>query len=274
MGRDRFEASFRVDAPVDAVWERLTTFAGTPYEGDPGDPADLGAGKSNAFAIGVDRISQPLFRHRGQHLAANQLDVVIAPATVLCGHGVGAQECGLYGDAGRVLQCPGNAQQPQFTVQIETITGFDLDRRNPFLFQRQQPTQGLRCQVLVSGSAGRINGRHDASAGPRNILVTCALKPLFELRCTIAGKYQVGMAVDQCRRQPLPTERTGRGSVGRRQLRRPAHPGNTTVSNRQRSIFDDAERRRTHLHGGNMRVAQQQIPMENSRLPVANCNGP
>jgi hypothetical protein len=42
VGRDRFDSRLRVDAPVEAVWERLTTFAGTPFEGDPGDPADLG----------------------------------------------------------------------------------------------------------------------------------------------------------------------------------------------------------------------------------------
>ena len=30
------------DAPIDEVWKRLTTFSGTPYEGDPGDPADIG----------------------------------------------------------------------------------------------------------------------------------------------------------------------------------------------------------------------------------------
>jgi S1-C subfamily serine protease len=43
MTRDRFDARFTVDAPVDSVWERLTTFAGTPFEGDPGDPGDLRA---------------------------------------------------------------------------------------------------------------------------------------------------------------------------------------------------------------------------------------
>ncbi|MDX2380484.1 MAG: hypothetical protein QNM02_12090 [Acidimicrobiia bacterium] len=43
MGRDRFDAQFRVGARLDRVWDRLTTFAGTPYEGDPGDPGDLRA---------------------------------------------------------------------------------------------------------------------------------------------------------------------------------------------------------------------------------------
>ena len=43
MGRDRFDAQFRVGARADTVWDRLTTFAGTPYEGDPGDPGDLRA---------------------------------------------------------------------------------------------------------------------------------------------------------------------------------------------------------------------------------------
>lgn len=42
MGRDRFDSRFVIDAPIDEVWKRLTTFSGTPYEGDPGDPADIG----------------------------------------------------------------------------------------------------------------------------------------------------------------------------------------------------------------------------------------
>ncbi len=41
MGRDRFDSRFTVDAQVAAVWERLTTFDGTQYEDDPGDPGDL-----------------------------------------------------------------------------------------------------------------------------------------------------------------------------------------------------------------------------------------
>lgn len=70
MGRDRFDARFRVDTPVEAVWEQLTTFAGTPYEGDPGDPADIGS--DQLWLPGFDASATVLAGEPPSHLVARK----------------------------------------------------------------------------------------------------------------------------------------------------------------------------------------------------------
>jgi hypothetical protein len=87
MGRNRFDSRFRVAASVDRVWERLTTFAGTPYEGDPGDPADLATDQmwlpgfdASATVVTADEPSRLVARKDHDPCGGTRIEFGLAPA--------------------------------------------------------------------------------------------------------------------------------------------------------------------------------------------------
>jgi hypothetical protein len=48
----------------------------------------------------------------------------------------------------------------------------------------------------------RFHGRDDAAAGARDLLIARAGQPLFEFAGAVAAIDQMGMAIDQARRDP------------------------------------------------------------------------
>ena len=124
----------------------------------------------------------------------------------------------------------------QFVGEVEAVAGLDLDRRRAIGQQGAGARQRLREQCVLVGGARRAHRRHDAAAGARDVLVAGAVQALLELAGAVAAEDQVGMAVDQPRRdqrplhrldlrgQHYPEHRAGRAARRHGGSRRPSSP--------------------------------------------------
>src|SRR5205823_5316018 len=86
--------------------------------------------------------------------------------------------------------------------RILTITGLDLDRRDPFTDQGRQTLLALCGEHILSRRARRAKRRLDSAARARNVGVTRAMQTLLEFLGTVAGVNEMRMAIDQSRRSP------------------------------------------------------------------------
>ncbi len=84
-------------------------------------------------------------------------------------------------------------------------------------------SRGLLCAIrlVYRGGAGRAHGCRDASARPRNLRVRGPLLPRLELVGAIAGIDEVGVAVDESRRDPMATRIERSRGAARQVTRRP-----------------------------------------------------
>ena len=113
-----------------------------------------------------------------------------------------AEKAGSNRYRARAAEPPRGLQLPAFGVELQTVAGFDLDRRDAFGEQRVEPRQRRRHQLLGAGLPGRLHRRDDSTAGLRDLLVAGTGQPLLEFGGAVAAMDKVGMAVDQARRDP------------------------------------------------------------------------
>ncbi len=168
------------------------------------DAPDLLRREGDAFAEAVNGIHQT-GGMRG--LQSRQHDVVdeIAVAAAIFGRRRMRPEIG-GGDADGTVgaQAPGGAQHLHLVGHRQPVAGFDLDRRHPFGHQRIETRQAFGNQHLLARLPDLPDGGDDAAAGPGNLLIGGTGEPHLELACPVSGKDQMGVAVDQTRRDPAP----------------------------------------------------------------------
>ena len=124
-------------------------------------------------------------------------------------------------ETGRSLaEPPRGAKRLFFIVEVEAVARLDLDRRDAFGDQRVEPRQRLAHELVLARRTQRLDRRDDAAACPRHFLVGRAGQPHLELVGAVAGMDEMGVAIDQARRDPaafavddLRTGRRGRGKV-------------------------------------------------------------
>jgi hypothetical protein len=133
---------------------------------------------------------------------------------------MGAQKCRADRDCARRAQ-RARAQHADFARPIEAIARLDLDRRGPFRDQRVEAGQGAGDKIALARRARGAHGRDDAAAAPRDFFIGHAFEAHLELGGAVAAVDQVGVAIDQARRDPaaraiddLP--RIKRRGIGRR----------------------------------------------------------
>jgi hypothetical protein len=134
---------------------------------------------------------------------------------------MGAQKCRADRDRARRAQRARGAQHADFARPIEAIARLDLDRRGPFRDQRVEAGQGAGDKIALARRARGAHGRDDAAAAPRDFFIGRAFEAHLELGGAVAAVDQVGVAIDQARRDPaaraiddLP--RIKRRGIGRR----------------------------------------------------------
>src|SRR6185369_17785712 len=97
-----------------------------------------------------------------------------------------------------------DAQATRLVLGAEAVARLDLDRRHAFAHQGEGALAGQVEQRLVARSARRRDGRADAAAGAGDLLVGRAFEALLELAGALTGVDEVGVAVDESRRDERP----------------------------------------------------------------------
>ena len=98
------------------------------------------------------------------------------------------------------------AELARLGLGIEAIAGFHLDGRHALGDQVIEAGQGGGDQRVFVRRPGRLDGRHDAAAGARDLLVGGARQPKLELVRPVARIDEMRVAIDQSRRDPAAIE--------------------------------------------------------------------
>ena len=130
------------------------------------------------------------------------LDVVALAIAEFGRQRVRAEKRRAHADAELAADPPGHAQHLQFAVEIEAVARLDLDRGHAIGEQRCGPRQRRGEQGIVVERARRVDGRGDAAAGAGDLFVAGAVQAHVEFVGAVAAEDEMGMAVDQARRDP------------------------------------------------------------------------
>jgi hypothetical protein len=155
-------------------------------------------------------------------------------------------------------------EQAPLSREFKPVAGLDLDGGNPLRHDLPGANGRGGTQFLVRRLAGCLHGRLNTAAGARNVLVRNAAKPLLELLHSMTAIHQVGVAIDQSRRQPqtlgLVNANAGRLSLAQT-LGGRADPRNTITFHRQGAVFDIAIGFGARDHGGNVGPGPNLVPV-------------
>ena len=110
---------------------------------------------------------------------------------------MGTKEGGFDADRAVCHDCTGNPQHPQFSLCIEAIAGFDLNRGHAFSDQHINTAQGILKQLVFCGVAGGCHGRNNATTSARNLFVARPIQAHFEFYRAITTMHDVRVAIDQ-----------------------------------------------------------------------------
>ena len=99
-------------------------------------------------------------------------------------------------------QGPRHLEHPPLGVEIQAITRFHFEGGDALRHQSRGPNRSRRHEFYRIRGAGGADGRLDAAAGARDLLVRHPAQPLLELLHPVARVHQVRVAIDQSRRHP------------------------------------------------------------------------
>ena len=155
------------------------------------------------------------------------------------------------------------AQLAQLGVDVEAVARLDLDGGDPFGEKGPQSIEGERGQAVLVRLPGRLHRRQNAAAAARDLFVGHAFEALLELRGTAPRVHEVGVAVDEPRRDPGSTrivpEHVRRDRLGQSIHR--THPGDALARHRNGAGVDRPVR---HLgigcHGREPSIHPEHVP--------------
>ena len=158
-----------------------------------------------------------------------------------------AQERAADADGARFAQSARRAQRFSLVGQIEAVTRLDLDSCYALGDQRVEARQGLLNQFLLAGRAQRLDGRDYTAARLRNLLIARAAQPHFELARPIAGMDEMGVTINQPRRDPsaFAADRLGACMQIRRHVGFRTSVNDAPAPRRNGAVLDNSEARQT-----------------------------
>ena len=173
----------------------------------------------------------------------------------------GEQGC-TYRDRCCIAELPCNGEHLELGFDVQAVAGLDLDRRDAFGGERLNPGQGGRVELVRRSGPRGVDRREDAAAGSRDVLVARAFQAPLELTGTIAGEYEVRVAVDECRCYPAAAERAYVAGSIVREIRERADPPDDAVARRSGfrddgAVLDDAVVGTRHRR--DIQVCQQEV---------------
>ena len=195
--------------------------------------------KGQMLAEGVHRVRQPVGFHLRQNALANQIDPAVGILFKFRWKGVRRQAGRQHVDGRAFAQLADGAQHAQLARLIQPIARFNLYRGDSFRQQSVKPPARRRHQRRFAGFARGAHRRENAAALRGDLGVADAVEALLELCAAVAAEHQMGMAVDQARRQYAAVEAVllTRRKIGHLCAR--PYPHYPVACDRQRAILDD-----------------------------------
>ena len=166
----------------------------------PEDLLGLGQREGDALAEHIHRIHQPFGGQRGQHVVADEVDVVLAAPCVFGRQGVRAQKSGAHRHPKHLAQAARHAQLLAFVLQRQAVAGFDLDGAHALGQQGLQARHGLGKKLVFRRRTRGLDRRHNAPARLGHFFVRGTGQAHGEFVGTLAAVDQMGVAIDQARR--------------------------------------------------------------------------
>ncbi len=222
--------------------------------------------KGDGLAIGIHRIHQALGMGGGQDIIHSLIHIGRAIVPVLGRQGMKPQIAGADPHPGIATNPARNAQHLQLTVAIQAIAGLDLDRGDAGLLQARQPLDGQVVKLVLACLAGGADRGDDAAARAGDVFIADARQPLLELARAVAAKDQVGVAIDQARRDPSPFQSLDLFSLVFWQIGTWADPCDATILDQDSAVLDGSIGHAGLGHGGDPAVNQQAIRDQAHRL--------
>ncbi len=152
-------------------------------------------------------------------------------------------------------------EQAHFGLGIEAVAGLDLDRGAAAGHQRVETAAALVEQLLVRRGGGALDRRGDPAAGLGDLFIGRAGAAHRMLVGARAAEHQVGVAIDQPRRDPGAAERVDLLCAIAGKLGALADADDAAAVDPDRAILDQAKRiARPVLQAGDVAVDEQPVP--------------
>ena len=97
-----------------------------------------------------------------------------------------------------------HAEHLELGLDIEAVAGLDLDGRDAFGEERSQAAGCGPEEVVLARRARGGDRREDAAALLGDVGIGCAVEPLLEFIGAIAAIDEMGVAIDETRRDEAP----------------------------------------------------------------------
>ncbi len=225
------------------------------------DSLDLFGREGDGFAECVDADREALLGGGGDQLVHDLADIMGAAIALLGRERVKRKQGRNDADGLIFAEFCGDPEQPQLARRIEAVAGLDLDGRAAAAHQRMKAPAALLDQFIVGRRRGVLDRGSDSATGGRNLLIGCAGATHRVLVGAGAAEDEMGVAVDQARRDPGAAERDHflRAKTGK--LGALADTNDIAVLDADRTIFDDPERiARLLLERCDPAVDEQPVP--------------
>ena len=207
----------------------------------PEDAGRLLRRERDVFAERIDRVGEPLGSDLRHHLLADEVDVGATPARELRRQGMGAQEGRRHGHRASFGEPSGGPQHGALGLEVEAVTRLDLDGGDTLGAQCVEPGKGRSHQGFETGLACGAHRGEDAVSGLQQVFVARPLEARLELVGPLAPVDQVGVAVDETRRDPAAlqvADDAGKRSRPPRKVRPAAAVRDSPVPDPQGAIVD------------------------------------
>ena len=131
-----------------------------------------------------------------------------------------------------------NLQHQAFRFQIESISGFDFNRRHALTHQRVQAWLALLNECHFCRSSRGAHRGENAATSIGDSFVAGTLQAHFKFLRAVSGEYEMRVAIDQTRRQQCPRAIMHNRRICQRRISRLAYPGNSIVLRRDGALFN------------------------------------
>ncbi len=173
-------------------------------------------------------------------------------------------------------EAAGDAQHLELVLAGQAIAGLDLDGGDPLGHQPRETATGGVEQLRLRSRPRRCHRRAYTAAGARNFLIARSLQAPLELAGAVAAEDDMGMAIDQARRDPEPGTIDHLGGEGLgpvRQGRARADEGDPPILAGKGAVADGAVSLAARCHGRELRVDPEPVPFRHASIPLLPAGG-
>ena len=217
--------------------------------------------KADGVAEAIDGARQFQARNGWNHLVHDLVDIVFTVRGELGGQGMEREQCRHDAHRFRLVERARDVEKADFARRIESITRLDFDRRAPARHQRMETAARRFQQLGHTRRAGCRDRGGDTAPGSGNLLVGRPRPPSGMFGRPRSAEHEVGMAIDQSRRDPRAPQGDDFRGLDPREFRAAPDAHDPAVLHADGGLRHDAERIvRCADHGHGVTVDEQAVP--------------